>query len=101
MVLNDSSAIYTGRRWDEAGSVVRYNVLYNIGGDGYTPNGIYLDDGASGQTVYGNLVINCNGNGFLVGGGRNNDIRNNVMVNCKTAFYYDSRSRDAVLAPSF
>ena len=101
LVSNDSSAIYTGRRWDEAGSVVRYNVLYNIGGDGYTPNGIYLDDGASGQTVYGNLVINCNGNGFLVGGGRNNDIRNNVMVNCKTAFYYDSRSRDAVLDPSF
>ena len=101
LLSDDSSAVYTGRRWDEAGNVVRYNVLYNIGGDGYTPNGIYLDDGASGQSVYGNLIINCGGNGFLIGGGRNNEIYNNIIVNCRNAFYYDSRSIDAVLDPEF
>lgn len=98
---DDSSAIYTGRRWDEVGSVVRYNVLYNIGNDDFSPHGIYLDDGASGQTVYGNLIINCNGNAFLIGGGRNNNIFNNIMINCNTAFLYDSRSRDGVLDPEF
>lgn len=101
LLSNDSSAIYTGRRWDEAGTVVRYNVLYNIGSNDYNPHGIYLDDGASGQTVYGNLIVNCNGNGFLIGGGRNNNIYNNILVNCDTAFFYDSRSRNAVLDKNF
>ena len=101
LLSNDSSAIYTGRRWDETGNIVRYNAIYNIGGDDFTPHGIYLDDGASGQTVYGNIIINCNGNAFLIGGGRNNNIYNNIMVNCDNAFLYDSRSRDAVLDASF
>ena len=101
LLSNDSSAIYTGRRWDEVGTVVRYNVLYNIGSDDFSPHGIYLDDGASGQTVYGNLIINCNGNAFLIGGGRNNEIYNNIMINCDTAVFYDSRSRNAVLDPEF
>lgn len=101
LLSNDSSAVYTGRRWDEVGNIVRYNAIYNIGGEGYTPNGIYLDDGASGQVVYGNIIVNCKGNGFLIGGGRNNDIYNNILINCNTAFLYDSRSRNAVLDPDF
>ena len=101
LLSDDSSAIYTGRRWDEAGSVVRYNVICNIGSDEFSPHGIYLDDGASGQTVYGNIIINCKGNAFLIGGGRNNEIYNNIIINCSTAFFYDSRSRDAVLDPDF
>ena len=101
LLSDDSSAIYTGRRWDETGNIVRYNAICNIGDDDFSPHGIYLDDGASGQTIYGNLIINCNGNGFLIGGGRNNNIYNNVMINCDTAFLVDSRSRDAVLDPDF
>ena len=101
LVSNDSSAIYTGRRWDEAGNIVRYNAVYNIGSDGFTPHGIYLDDGASGQTVYGNIIVNCNGNGFLIGGGRNNAVYNNLLINCDKAFLYDARSRNAVLDSEF
>lgn len=101
LLSNDSSAVYTGRRWDEIGSVVRYNAIYNIGSEGFTPHGIYLDDGASGQTVYGNLILNCNGNAFLIGGGRDNNICNNVLVNCNNAFLYDARSRNAVLDKDF
>ena len=101
LLSSDSSAVYTGRRWDEVGNVVRYNAIYNIGSEGFTPHGIYLDDGASGQTVYGNIIVNCNGNGFLIGGGRNNNVYNNVLVNCDKAFFYDSRSRNAVLDPDF
>ena len=97
----DSSAIYTGRRWDEVGTVIRYNAIYNIGSGDYEPHGIYFDDGASGQTAYGNIIVNCNGNGFLIGGGRNNNIYNNILVNCDKAFLYDSRSRNAVLDSEF
>ncbi len=101
LLSDDSSAIYTGRRWDEAGSVVRYNVICNIGSGEFSPHGIYLDDGASGQSVYGNIIVNCKGNAFLIGGGRNNDICNNIIINCSTAFFYDSRSRNAVLDSDF
>lgn len=101
LLSNDSSAIYTGRRWDEAGTIIRYNAIYNIGGEGYTPHGIYFDDGASAQTAYGNIIVNCKGYGFLIGGGRNHNIYNNILINCDTAFFYDDRSICAVLDPSF
>ena len=101
LLSSDSSAIYTGRRWDETGTVIRYNAIYNIGSNGFTPHGIYFDDGASGQTAYGNLIINCNGNGFLIGGGRNINVYNNILINCDTAFFYDSRSINAVLDSEF
>ncbi len=101
LLSSDSSAIYTGRRWDDVGSIIRYNAVYNIGGDGFTPHGIYFDDGASGQTVYGNFIANCNGYGFLIGGGRNHTIYNNIIINCEQAFFYDDRSRSAVLDPDF
>ena len=101
LLSSDSSAVYTGRRWDDVGTVIRYNAIYNIGGSGYTPHGIYFDDGASGQTVYGNLIINCNGYGFLIGGGRNHNIYNNILINCDKGFFYDERSRNAVLDPEF
>ena len=97
LLSTDSSAIYTGRRWDEVGNVVRYNAIYNIGSGDFAPHGIYLDDGASGQTMYGNIIINCKGNGFMIGGGRNNNIYNNILVNCDKAFFYDARSINAVL----
>lgn len=97
LLSTDSSAIYTGRRWDEVGNVVRYNAIYNIGSGDFAPHGIYLDDGASGQTMYGNIIINCKGNGFMIGGGRNNNIYNNILVNCDKAFLYDARSINAVL----
>ena len=101
LLSTDSSAIYTGRRWDEVGNIVRYNAIYNIGSGDFAPHGIYLDDGASGQTAYGNIIINCKGNGFMIGGGRNNNIYNNILVNCDKAFFYDARSINAVLDPDF
>ena len=101
LLSTDSSAIYTGRRWDEVGNIVRYNAIYNIGSGDFAPHGIYLDDGASGQILYGNIIVNCKGNGFMVGGGRNNNIYNNVLVNCDKAFFYDARSIYAVLDPNY
>ena len=101
LLSNDTGAIYAGRRWDEVGTVIRYNAIYNIGGFGFAPHGIYFDDGASAQTVYGNLIMNCNGNGFMIGGGRNHNIYNNILINCDQAFYYDDRSISAVLDTDF
>ena len=88
-------------RSDEVGTVIRYNAVYNIGSEGFTPHGIYFDDGASGQTVYGNIIMNCNGYGFLIGGGRNHTIYNNIIINCDQAFFYDERSRVGAINPDF
>ena len=101
LLSTDSSAVYTGRRWDEVGTVIRYNAIYNIGSGDFSPHGIYLDDGASGQIIYGNIIINCKGNGFMIGGGRNHNIYNNILINCHKAFFYDARSINAVLDPEF
>ena len=101
LLSTDSSAIYTGRRWDAVGTVVRYNAIYDIGSGDYTPHGIYLDDGASGQIIYSNIILNCKGNAFLIGGGRNNNVYNNILVNCSNAFLYDARSINAVTDPDF
>ena len=99
LVSNDCSAVYTGRRWDEVGTVIRYNAIYNIGDSEHNPHGIYFDDGASGQTVYGNIIMNCKGYGVLVGGGRDHNIFNNIIINCQTAFFYDDRSIDGATNP--
>ncbi len=97
LLSDDCSAVYAGRRWDCGGSVVRYNVMYNLGDKDHRPNGIYWDDGMSGQTAYGNLIVNCKQNGFLIGGGRDNSVYNNVLINCETPICYDDRARDGAM----
>lgn len=79
---SDGGAIYSGRSWNDYGCVVRYNAIYNVGQPGFsTPNGIYLDDGLSGQQIYCNLIVNAPQNGVKLGGGRDNEIWGNIIVN--------------------
>ena len=92
---SDAGAIYAGGDWTAQGCVVRYNCLWNVGGGEFTPDGIYFDDMLSGQTACGNLVIGVRKNGFLIGGGRDNRIRGNIIVRCGTPVKYDDRGRDA------
>ncbi len=95
---NDAGAIYSGFDLCGHGSVVRYNLLENIGNANFHPNGIYWDDMLSGQTAYGNIIFNVdNGNGFLIGGGRNNTVYNNIVLKCQIPIYYDTRGRDAIV----
>ena len=99
LYTDDGAAIYTGRRWDCGGGVVRYNAMYDLGDEEHTPNGIYFDDGVAGQTAYGNLIVGAKGNGILIGGGRDHNVYNNIFVNCATPICYDDRSREAILYP--
>ncbi len=99
MVLHssDAGAIYSGQDWAGQGCVIRYNVLYGIGGTSFHPDGIYFDDMLSGQTAYGNLLIGVRKNGFLIGGGRDNHVYNNIVVNAGWGITYDNRGRDGFL----
>jgi len=86
---DDAGAIYDGRSWCSAyGTAIRGNVIYDVGGNGYAPNGIYLDDGLSGVTVEDNLLVNVPGRVIALGG-RDLTVRGNVVVNGGRPINYD------------
>jgi hypothetical protein len=92
---SDAGAIYTGRDWTGQGTVIRFNCLYNIGEAPNNPDGIYFDDAQSGQTAYGNLLVNVRKFGFLIGGGRDNVVRDNIIIETgQLAIHFDARARD-------
>jgi hypothetical protein len=89
---NDSGAIYAGRDWSACGTVIRNNYVHDVYGfKGKGCNGIYLDDMFSGTTVEGNVVVRVP-RAFLIGGGRDNRICNNIMVDCKYGMHIDARA---------
>ena len=89
---DDAGAFYMGRDWTWRGNIIRYNYWHDIGRPKMHVGtmSIYLDDWASGTTIYGNLVVR-GGRGILIGGGRNNTVENNVFVDCSPAVHVDSR----------
>lgn len=98
LLSDDAGAIYSGRSWVWYGNVIRYNCIYNIGSGEHKPDGIYLDDALSGQQIYGNLLINIPRNSIHIGGGRDNIVTNNIIVNSgENAIYFDERARDGAL----
>ncbi|MBQ6789689.1 MAG: S-layer homology domain-containing protein [Clostridia bacterium] len=76
----DMGAVYCGRFNTERDNIVRYNILSNVAQTTGMAWGIYVDDGISGQTFYGNVLYNPGGYGFLHSGGRDNTIQDNVII---------------------
>ncbi len=98
LLSDDAGAIYSGRSWVWYGNIVRYNCIYNVGSENHRPDGIYLDDAVSGHQIYGNLLINIPSNSIHVGGGRDNIITNNIIVNPgNNALRFDDRAREGAL----
>ena len=99
LISDDAGAIYAGRNWSSYGCVVQYNAIYNLGTPGeHSPQGIYMDDGLSGQTIRGNLLVNVPCMGVQLGGGRDLIVQNNIIVNTNHAGVdYDQRAIDGVL----
>ena len=97
LLTDDAGAIYSGRSlWDAQGTAIRNNVLYNLGGGGHTPDGIYLDDGLSGITVENNLLVNVPGLAIHLSG-RDLEVHGNVVVNAGRPVSYDERMRGGAL----
>ncbi len=98
LLSDDAGAIYSGRSWVWYGNIIRYNCIYNVGSGEHKPDGIYLDDALSGQQIYSNLLINIPRNSIHIGGGRDNVVTNNIIVNSgENAIYFDERARDGAL----
>lgn len=88
----DTGAIYiNGQGKQLTNNIIRFNYISKSGGLGtdregnilfpYYSWGIYLDNYASGTTVYGNIVIDTVLGGFFIHGGKNNRIENNIFLN--------------------
>ncbi|KPL12237.1 hypothetical protein AMJ85_01520 [candidate division BRC1 bacterium SM23_51] len=86
----DVGAFYMGRDWTMRGNVIRHNFFHHLGGVGYGSMGVYLDDAASGATVFGNVFYKTNRAAF-VGGGQDNTVGNNIFVDCNVAVHIDAR----------
>jgi hypothetical protein len=77
----DAGAIeMLGRSGIDTNTVIRYNYIENVGIGNVSAIGVYLDDLASGVEVYGNFIKDATGFGFLLHGGRNIAITNNVVI---------------------
>lgn len=92
LLTDDGGAIYSGRRWDWYGTVIRYNLIYDLGANGHKPEGIYMDDALAGQTIYGNILVNVPNIGIQLGGGRDLDVHDNIVVNSQRPMTYDDRA---------
>ncbi len=96
LLSSDAGAIYAGRNWTWYGNIIRYNLIENIGSGSFTPVGIYWDDALSGQTAYGNILIDVPGYSFQLGGGRDLSVYNNIIINDTRAeivpISYDDRA---------
>ena len=86
----DGGAVYCGRDWTLAGTIIRANHFHDLQGIGKWENAVYVDDQASGITIRGNLIERCH-LGMLMGGGRRNVIEDNVFVDCATALRFGAR----------
>ena len=95
---SDAGAFYIGRDFTQRGSVIRYNYFHDISGYDGRVNVVYLDDFASGTTVFGNVFYNV-ADGVLINGGRDNTVQNNVFVDCKTAVTINAIGLEAWAAP--
>ena len=91
LLTDDGGAIYSGRRWDWYGNVVRYNLIYDLGADGHRPVGIYMDDAIAGQTIYGNIIINAPNIGLQLGGGQDLTVHDNIVINSYNPITFDDR----------
>ena len=87
----DAGAFHTGRDWTWRGNIVRYNYFHHLLGPGlHGVMAVYLDDWASGFTVFGNVFYKS-GRSAMIGGGRDNTIENNIFIECRPSIHVDAR----------
>ena len=93
----DAGALYSGRDWTSQGNRVVRNRIHDLGRtisngksrDVFTM-GVYLDDCDCGDTVASNVFERA-GCAVMLGGGRDNVVAGNRMVDCDIAIHLDDR----------
>lgn len=91
---SDSGAIYSVRRWSYRGNVITNNYIHDmVSNSGIGSAAVYLDDLMCGTEVSNNLFVNVTGYTTLIGGGRDNIVKNNIQINQNNGkgLHYDAR----------
>jgi len=97
---NDGGGIHIGGNLMDWGNIVKYNYVHNIYGiyGNTSADGIYVDDSTPGSTVYGNVLNSIApnrylasriGGTFMIGGGRDTFLQNNIVFNSGVGIYLD------------
>ncbi len=87
----DVGAFYMGRDWTMRGNSIRHNFFHEISGPGlHGAMAVYLDDAASGTTIFGNIFYRASRAAFI-GGGRDNLVENNIFVENQPSVHLDAR----------
>ena len=93
METGDAGAFYSGRDWTSRGNVLRNNFIHDLGGgnaEHVNTMGIYLDDCDCGDTLEGNVFYRA-GRALMIGGGRDNPVLGNLVIDCPIGLHIDSR----------
>jgi hypothetical protein len=110
----DIAAIYLPFGWHNRGSVIRNNYIHDIPANRWPAYreprfdaveshwlyGIYIDDCLSGATIEQNIFSNLVGAAIYHGGGRDNHMEKNIMINCGAAFWTDNRGMARIQSPA-
>jgi parallel beta-helix repeat protein len=80
--VDASRSPYILKDGERAGHIIRYNFI----ADG-KDHGVYMDDWTSNCLLYGNIILRS-GNGFMVNGGKNNVMENNIIAECGNGISY-------------
>ena len=86
---DNEAAISATDGWVNYGNLVRYNCISTIGNGKNSPVAVAP---SSGTQVRGNIFINIPGVGVDFRGGRDIELSNNLIINCKTPVVYESLS---------
>lgn len=88
---DDVGAFYFGRDYTMRGNVIRYNYFHHLQKPMHVGvMSVYLDDFASGATIFGNIFYKA-GRAVFMGGGRDHLIENNILVECSPSIFLDAR----------
>lgn len=88
-LTSDSGAIYSGRDWGYRGNIINYNFIHHLENslEGPDTHAVYLDDLMSSAQVVGNVFYALSGAGIFSGGGRDNNMSNNIIAGCAMGHY--------------
>lgn len=86
---SDQGTFYNGSSWTSGSCDIRYNIIFNTGGEDKTPQVLYWDDGMAYQRAYGNLIVNGTGDVISMGGGFANVVVNNIFIGYRRYPYWN------------
>ncbi len=85
--MGDFNVAYCGAQWYTMNNVVRYNFVHHLIEPGGHPVAAFRnDDGGAGLKIYGNVFYRSGRGAGMFSGGLN-DLQNNIILDCYTAWW--------------